>query len=166
MPNGDQSTGGRPDTHPDLPTHPDAPPAKPLQSRLTAALWVFAGGVVGTALRRALEILLPFDGAHWPWATFLTNLTGAFLLGVLLEGLVRAAENSKLRQRIRLCCGTGGCGAFTTYSTLALEVSLLSRNAHLPIAIAYGLGSVIGGIVAAWLGIVSAASFHRGRLRT
>jgi CrcB protein len=163
MPNGDRPTGGHPDTQPELPVDPDAEPARPLLSRPTAALWVFAGGAVGTAFRQALETLLPSDGAHWPWATFLINLSGAFLLGVLLEGLVRAGDHSRLRQRIRLSCGTGGCGAFTTYSTLALEVSLLSKNAHLATAIGYGLASVVAGVVAAWLGIILAAGFHPGR---
>jgi CrcB protein len=127
---------------------------------------VFAGGVVGTALREALETLLPTDSAHWPWATFGINLSGAFLLGVLLEGLVRVGDQSRLRQRIRVCCGTGGCGAFTTYSTLALEMSLLSRSAHVVVAIGYGLASVFGGVVTAWLGVVMAANYHRGRSKT
>lgn len=160
----DQPSGAGPDTHPELPVDPDAPLARPLHLTPSALLWVFAGGVIGTALRQAFDIVLPHDGAHWPWATFLVNLSGAFVLGALLEGLVRAGDHTKLRQRIRLCCGTGGCGAFTTYSTLALEVSLLSRNAHVATAIEYGGASVVGGVVTAWLGIVCAAGFH-GRAR-
>lgn len=161
----DQPSGAGPDTHADLPTHPDALPAKPLHLQPSAALWVFAGGVIGTALRQALETLKPHDGMHWPWATFVVNLSGAFVLGALLEGLVRAGDHTRLRQRIRLCAGTGGCGAFTTYSALALEVSLLGKNAQIATAVGYGVASIVGGVVASWLGIVCAASFHGRRAR-
>jgi CrcB protein len=131
----------------------------------TAALWVFLGALFGTALRLVLEALLPYDGVHWPWATLFVNLSGAFVLGALLEGLVRSGDHSELRQRIRLSCGTGGCGAFTTYSTLALEISLLSKNAQVATAVGYGAASVVGGVVAAWLGIICSAGVHGRRSR-
>ena len=129
-------------------------------------LWVFCGGVLGTALRFAGETLLPFEGAGWPWATFMINLAGAFILGALLEGLARSGGDTGWRQRVRLFAGTGFCGAFTTYSTLALEVSLLGNRGHIAVAVGYGLGSVVAGVVAAWLGIVSAAEVHRRRVHS
>jgi CrcB protein len=122
---------------------------------------VFAGGVVGTALRYQVENLLPHDASGWPWATFLINLSGAFLLGGLLEALARLGDDAGWRQRARLCAGTGGCGAFTTYSTFALEVVALGRNGHVGTAIGYGALSVVGGIVTAWLGMVVAAGVPR-----
>ena len=126
----------------------------------------FCGGVLGTALRFAGEILLPFEGAGWPRATFMINLAGAFILGALLEGLARSGGDTGWRQRVRLFAGTGFCGAFTTYSTLALEVSLLGKGGHIAVAVGYGLGSVVAGVVAAWLGIVSAAEVHRRRVHS
>jgi fluoride exporter len=126
---------------------------------------VFLGGIFGTALRYLIEDLLPHDGSSWPWATFLINLGGAFILGGLLEGLARLGDDSGWRQRARLGIGTGGCGAFTTYSTLALEVVLLERHGNLGTAVGYGVVSVLGGIVTAWLGIVVMASVHHRRAR-
>jgi CrcB protein len=151
----------------ELPVDPDsAPPTvRPLHLRASALAWIFAGGVVGTALRYSIELLLPHDGAAWPWATFLINLSGAFILGVLLETLARMGDDSGWRQRARLCAGTGGCGAFTTYSTFALETVLLTRNGHLTTATGYGVATVVLGIVAVWLGIVVAAGVHRSRTR-
>ncbi|MCV7015214.1 CrcB family protein [Mycolicibacterium madagascariense] len=155
---------GGTDSHGELPSDPDTGPAgRPLHLRPSALALVFAGGVVGTGLRYVVEDLLPHDAAGWPWATFLINLVGAFVLGGLLESLARLGDDSGWRQRARLCVGTGGCGAFTTYSTLALEAALLGRSGHVGMAIGYGVGSVVGGLVTAWLGIVLAAAVHARR---
>jgi CrcB protein len=155
------------DSHAELLADPDAPARalRPLHLRPSALAWIFAGGIGGTALRYYIEKLLPHDGTSWPWATFLINLSGAFILGGLLEGLARLGDDSGWRRRARLCAGTGFCGAFTTYSTFALEIVLLGRHGYLGTAISYGLLSVVGGIVTAWLGIVAMASVHHRRTR-
>jgi fluoride exporter len=156
------------DSHAELPNDPDVvtTPSRPLRLQAAASAWVFVGGVVGTWLRYVIENALPQDGAGWPWATFLINLAGAFLLGALLEGLARLGEDVGWRQRARLIAGTGGCGAFTTYSTLALEMSILGKGGHVETAVGYGAASVIGGVLTAWLGIVVAADVHRRRARS
>jgi CrcB protein len=157
---------GRGDSHSELPSDPDvaARASRPLHLRPSSLAWVFAGGVVGTALRYYGEVLLPHDGTSWPWATFLINLAGAFVLGTLLEALARLGDDSGWSLRARLFAGTGGCGAFTTYSTFALEAVLLTRHGHVGTAISYGVISVVGGVLAAWLGIVAAAAAHRRRV--
>jgi len=155
------------DSHAELLTDPDAPakPLRPLHLRPSAMAWIFAGGIAGTALRYYVEKALPHDGASWPWATFLINLTGAFILGGLLETLARLGDDSGWRRRTRLCAGTGFCGAFTTYSAFALEIVLLGRHGHVGTAISYGLASVVGGVLTAWLGIVVTGSVHRRSAR-
>jgi CrcB protein len=153
------------DQHAELPIDPDTgTQARPLHLRPAGLLRVFGGGVLGTALRFAGESLHPHGGSDWPWATFTINLVGAFVLGALLEALARSGDDSGWRQRVRLFAGTGFCGAFTTYSTLALEISLLGNGSHVVVAVGYGVTSVVGGVVAAWLGIVVAADVHRRRM--
>src|SRR5579875_3485386 len=56
----------------------------------TAILLVTTGGLFGAAAREAIEQLLPTAPRAFPVATFLINLTGAFILGFLLEALVRS----------------------------------------------------------------------------
>jgi fluoride exporter len=154
-----------PDSHGELPIDPDADPG-PLHWQASALLLVFCGGVLGTALRYAAEDLLPHDGSRWPWATFAVNLTGAFVLGALLEGLARSGDDAGWRRRARLFAGTGFCGAFTTYSAFALEISVLGKGSHFVTAVGYGLASVVGGVILAWLGIVLADGIHRRRVRS
>jgi CrcB protein len=119
-------------------------------------LSVFAGGVLGTAARWAAEEQWPARSGQWPAGTFLVNIVGAFILGALLEGLVRRGADVGRRRRLRLIAGTGFCGAFTTYSAFSLEISLLGKDGHPGIAVAYALASVIVGVLAAAAGVWAA----------
>ncbi len=115
---------------------------------------VFVGGILGTLARHGIESAYPWRGSEWPFATFGVNLIGAFALGLLLEALARRGPDEGVRRRIRLLVGTGFCGAFTTYSTFALEAVLLTRDDQFATAISYAVSTVVLGAVAAWAGIV------------
>jgi len=104
---------------------------------------VFVGGFAGTIARVALAQSLPADVAQWPWATFLANVAGAFLLGYVAT---RIAD----RRRLALL-GTGLCGALTTFSTLQLELLLMLDGEHYALAAAYALVSVAVGLAAVTL---------------
>lgn len=111
----------------------------------------------GTGLRYWFEQLWPATGASWPWGTFAANLSGAFILGALLETLLLLGPDGGWRQRARLFLGTGLCGAFTTYSALALEVSTLTRHGFTGIGVGYAVVSVAAGLAVAMAGIATAA---------
>ncbi|MYR04851.1 chromosome condensation protein CrcB [Gordonia sp. SID5947] len=147
------------DSHAELPIDPDV--IRPLHLRVSALAWVFAGGMAGTGLRYGVEQLLPAEGTGWPWGTFLVNLLGAFLLGALLEGLTLVGDDDGWRRRTRLLAGTGFCGSFTTYSTFALEASLLTHRGAPLVAAGYGVTTVVAGLFCAWLGIASVGSVLR-----
>lgn len=151
--------------HDELPFDPDSPegPPRPLHLRPAAIALVFVGGVAGTAVRLlAEETVRPWGG--WPVATFTVNLLGAFALGALLEVLARRGPDTGWRLRSRLLGGTGFLGAFTTYSSLAVETDLLGRDGRPGVALLYAVGSVVVGFLACALGIW-AASAHGRRSR-
>ena len=117
------------------------------------------GGAVGTLVRFGLTRALP-TGAGWPVATLVANLVGAFLLGLLLEALVRRGPEDETRRRLRLALGTGVLGGFTTFSALALEIERLGAGGHALLAAAYGLVSIVAGVACAGAGVVLAARRH------
>lgn len=119
--------------------------------RAADLLAVWAGGTVGTALRVALTPEHTPTG--FPLATFLINVAGAGLLGLLVARLAGRKETRRSR-RLRLLLGTGLLGGFTTYSALAVDSVQLARNGAIGLAAAYALGTLLLGGAATWLGIV------------
>ena len=122
-------------------------------------LVVITGGVFGTLARYGLSTVLPSPGG-WPLPTLIINLAGAFFLGVLLEALVRRGPDAGRLRMIRLLSGTGFMGAFTTYSTLALETNTLLGAGRTTDAVIYVAATLIGGAVATVAGIRVAAGHH------
>ncbi|MFL1428539.1 MULTISPECIES: fluoride efflux transporter FluC [unclassified Nocardiopsis] len=148
---------GRPEGHGER----TGPVSGPGPRILGFALLVAAGSTVGTFVRAGLGTAFPAAEGQWPWATFGINVLGSLLLGVLLEALSRAGEDTGWRRRVRLAAGTGVLGGFTTYSTYVLEIDRLAGAGHLPVAAAYALVSVIAGVAAAGLGVAAVAAVAR-----
>ena len=132
---------------------------RPLHLRPGLVLLVIAGGTAGALARYGLSTALPApDG--WPLPTLVINLAGAFLLGLLLEALVRRGPDAGRLRMIRLLAGTGFMGAFTTYSTLALETTTLLGTGRAADALVYVAATLIGGAAATVAGIRAAAGAH------
>lgn len=141
------------------------PAVRALHLRRPALLAVAAGGLLGAPARYGLGRLLPTPMNGWPIGTFLANLVGAFVLGLLIEALARRGPDTGRRQQLRLFIGTGFCGALTTYSTLAAETALLARRGDVTLTVAYPLVSLLLGLLAAAAGIALAASQAAGPFR-
>ena len=106
---------------------------------------VASGGAIGTALRYLISSASQPDPGEVPWVTLVINLSGAFLLGILVAVLPRLHPG-------RLFFGTGVLGGYTTFGTVAVEVARLA-GATAVAAVAYGTLSIIGGVLAAALGL-------------
>lgn len=103
--------------------------------RVETLALIAVGGVGGAVARHAVALALP--GA-FPWGTLAANVTGAFLLGVLLY---EERLGGVLSRETRLVAGTGFLSSFTTYSTFAGETVALSPVlAVANVAATYALG--------------------------
>jgi CrcB protein len=113
---------------------------------------IAAGGAIGAVARYALALALPTHSGRFPWGTFTTNVSGCAVLGLLVVVLeARFPANRYLRPFL----ATGVLGAYTTFSTYAVDADLLVRDGHPGIAAAYIVGSVVAGLIAVWIGIVA-----------
>jgi CrcB protein len=115
-------------------------------------LAVASGGVVGALARAGIGVAIPHnDPGSWPWATFVTNLLGCLVLGVVLayadgrheHWLTTAPHRARL---IRPLLATGVLGGFTTFSTFSVEVVRLIRSDDVSLAALYAVGSVVLGV--------------------
>src|SRR5688500_3802498 len=111
-------------------------------------LAVLVGGLVGTALRLAVDALLPHGDAGFPWSTLLINVTGSFALGMLVARVWPIAP-----EWLRLGLGTGVLGSFTTFSALVASSFLLTASGLPLIALVYVVATLAAGIGAALLGL-------------
>jgi CrcB protein len=119
---------------------------------------VALGGVVGALARYAISVAVPHsDRAVWPWATFVTNLLGCLLLGIVLDWVDNRHEDWKRihPRRARLArplLASGVLGGFTTFSTFSVETYGLLDTGHAGAAIGYAVGSVLLGVAMVVLG--------------
>jgi CrcB protein len=152
------------DSHPKLPLDPDTDHLKiirPIHTDGAHIAIVGFGAFFGTLARYKIGEWLPNSIGEWPTAVLIINVTGAFLLGVLLQALLHSGADEGGRRIVRLMLGTGFMGAFTTYGSLATSVVLLVRSGKLTLAIAYAVLSIVLGAVAVALGIKLATIYYK-----
>lgn len=108
-----------------------------------------AGGAAGSLVRylAGLSVSEYYDG-RFPLATFLINVSGSFLIGLLLVLLDR---EDLLHPNLRPLLVTGFLGGYTTFSTFEWEMFALGRSAP-PLALFYGISSVVLGLAGCWAG--------------
>jgi CrcB protein len=113
---------------------------------------VAVGGAIGATLRWAIGVwMVGRTGPGFPWHTMLINVSGAFLIGVLMA---LSLERGVIASDWRVFLGTGVLGGFTTFSTLSYESIALMQSGLMTAGLVNMFGSGVLGLVAAWLGIV------------
>lgn len=108
---------------------------------------IYAGGMLGALARVGLVQAIPATAGRWPWATLIINVSGSFLLGYLATRLQERLPQSTYRRPL---LGTGFCGAYTTFSTVQLEVVEMVDAGHAGLALAYVAVSLTAGFAAVW----------------
>jgi len=114
---------------------------------------VALGGAVGASARYGIAERFPTDAGRFPVTTLVINLAGAFALGLLLEVVATRFVDDRW---VRPLVGIGVLGAFTTFSTFAVEVVELFRDDALVVATSYVTISLVAGVAAATLGLTAA----------
>lgn len=133
---------------------PPAHPLVPLAGQGRALGMVALGGVLGASARYGVGLLLPHPTGAFPLGTFLINVVGGFLIGVLIEAVAT-------RPLLRPFAVTGILGGFTTFSTYAVDTEQLLAAGRLATAGAYMVGTLVCALAATWLGLTLARLVRR-----
>jgi fluoride exporter len=154
------------DSHLGLPLDPDSDQEKtvrPMHTDVSHITIVAVGAFFGTLARYDIGAWIPASKNGLPVAILIINISGAFMLGLLLQILLNRGRDEGGLRMFRLMLGTGFLGAFTTYSSLANGTVLLIRSNRLELPLMYAATSIIGGIVACALGIKLATLSNKSR---
>jgi CrcB protein len=121
------------------------------------SLWVGVAGFFGAIARYQLDGLISRHArGSFPWGTLVVNITGCFILGVLLTVTSgRLDDNPALRTALTV----GFVGAYTTFSTFSLQAVRLTEDGALGLAAGYVAASVGVGLLAAWGGMSAGRAF-------
>lgn len=123
---------------------------------------VCVGGFFGGFARYEFGLVWPSPASAFPLSTFTINTAGAFLLALILVLVLEVLPPTTF---IRPALGTGFCGAFTTFSSVATSSDKLLAHGHAGTATAYVVVSVVAGLAAASFGILVGRSIAVNRDR-
>ncbi len=104
---------------------------------------------MGAIARYVAAGLISHPNEAFPWGTFGVNISGSFLLGLLVGFF---AHSPVLHPDLRVGITVGFIGAYTTFSTFALETADLGSGGSFGLAAVNVLASVVAGLAAVWLG--------------
>jgi CrcB protein len=114
-------------------------------------LLAMAGGALGSGLRHGVNVGFGrWLGPGFPWWTFFVNVTGCFLMGVLIEALALRASGS---EDVRTLLATGVLGGYTTFSAFSLDFAHLVQRQDYVSAAGYLAGTVLLAILALYAGM-------------
>lgn len=116
---------------------------------------VMLGAAAGGLARYVLSTaIMQRFGGTFPLGTFLVNLSGAFMIGVVMTLLT---ERWAAHPNWRLLLVVGVLGGYTTFSSLEYETFQAVRQGVPWIGLLNAFGSIVSGYIAVWLGTVVAS---------
>lgn len=119
-------------------------------------LLVAIGGAIGASIRHLVNLgSLKLIGPLFPWGTMAINIVGSLAMGLFIGWLARRAGTSN---ELRLFVATGILGGFTTFSAFSLDFAVLWERGTPAPALAYAFVSVVGSLLALFVGLWLARS--------
>ena len=133
------------------------------RSELLRAPWavitaIAVGGAFGSLARYGLGLAFPTGHGAFPWSTFVVNVSGGLLIGVLMVLINDVFDAHPL---IRPLLGVGVLGGFTTFSTYVVDIQRLVDAGPAGTALAYLAGTLVAALTAVYVGIVGTRAVVR-----
>jgi CrcB protein len=114
-------------------------------------LAVAVGGAVGAVSRVVVDrVIEAREDGLFPWSTFVINLSGCFVVGVVIASVV---DRHQTPAWLRIGLVMGLLGAYTTFSTFGQETLGLIEEGRPAMAIVYAAGSMAFGVAAVFVGL-------------
>ena len=121
---------------------------------MTVWIGIAVAGAIGAPARYLVDgFVQDRTAGPFPWGTFVVNMSGSLVLGLVTGlGLYHAFPSTP-----RIVLGTGFCGAYTTFSTWTFETVRLLEEGDTAEALLNAGGSLVLGLLAAGAGMALAA---------
>jgi CrcB protein len=132
---------------PDVDLHDDRQ-RRELHWDVVAAIAI--GGALGAVARYGIGLAIPPGRAGFPWATFLVNISGCLLIGILMVLVTDVWTRQRL---VRPFLGVGVIGGYTTFSTYIVDIQRLVNSGAAGVALLYLGLTLITAVVATSAGI-------------
>jgi fluoride exporter len=110
---------------------------------------ISAGGVLGALARDGVATAWPHPASGFAWSTFVINVTGCFLIGILM---VIVTEVLPHRRLVRPFLGVGVLGGYTTFSTYIVDIHKAASAGAPWVALAYLASTLVAAVLAVWAG--------------
>jgi fluoride exporter len=127
---------------------------------VTRVALVALGGAIGSVARYGMQALAAqLLGPAFPWGTLVVNLTGSFLIAVVMHV---ALTGTAISLELRIFLTTGIMGGFTTYSSFNYETLALVHQRAYGFAALNVAATVLGCAVAGLLGLAAGRALAGG----
>ena len=136
---------------PDVDLHIPLIRSELVRHHLSVLTTIAAGGAVGATARQLVGEAWPSARGTFPWGTFLINVSGSLLIGILIAVLAHVPLQHRL---LRPFLGVGVLGGFTTFSSYAVQSYDLVTSGHPLVAVVYLGGTVLTALLAVVTGVL------------
>lgn len=121
-------------------------------------VYIALGGAAGAAARYLIGgWVQELAGGRFPLGTFVVNVSGSFMLGLVFAA---AIDRALLSPELRVALMIGFLGSYTTFSTLMLESwRLVEEGDYL-----FLLGNLVGSVVVGMVAVVAGLAIGRALL--
>jgi CrcB protein len=114
--------------------------------------WICLAGAAGTGTRYLIALWAAQRfGSSFPYGTLIVNVTGCFLIAVIMQVAIATSWSPTLRSALTI----GYIGGLTTYSSFNYETTRLLQDGAPVVAALNAIVTLVGCVAAGWLGLIA-----------